>query len=102
MAAPSAEIFRTTQLMTEPPDDTYAGSLISVRGYFRFSSIDGGPDCQLWAIVAANIKQIRPDRIHPGVAVLHKVTTQPSPRRETVGFFTILHDELKGRAAAAG
>jgi len=30
---------RTVQLMTEPPDDTYAGSLISVRGCFRFSSI---------------------------------------------------------------
>jgi hypothetical protein len=36
------------------------------------------------------------------MAVLHKVTTQPSLRRETVSFFTILHDELKGRAAAAG
>jgi len=27
------------QRMTEPPDDTNAGSLISVRGCFRFSSM---------------------------------------------------------------
>src|SRR6185437_13509196 len=31
MAAPSEEMFRTTQLITEPPADTYAGSLISER-----------------------------------------------------------------------
>ena len=39
IAAPSGEIFRTTQGMTEPPDETKAGSSISVRGYFRFSSM---------------------------------------------------------------
>jgi hypothetical protein len=36
------------------------------------------------------------------MAVPLNVTTQPSLRRETVSFYTILHDELKGRAAAAG
>ena len=44
MAAPSGEIFRTMQLMTDPPDETYAGSFISVRGCFRFSSIDPSLD----------------------------------------------------------
>jgi len=31
-----------------------------------------------------------------------KVTTPPSPGRGTVRFSPILHDELTGRAAAAG
>jgi len=45
MAAPSGDMFRTVQLITKPPDE--AGSLISVRGCLRFSSITFGPNCQL-------------------------------------------------------
>ncbi|WP_256441554.1 hypothetical protein [Bradyrhizobium sediminis] len=40
--------------MTEPPDDTYAGSLISDRGYFRFSSIDVGLGWHLLESLAPN------------------------------------------------
>jgi hypothetical protein len=35
-------MLRTVQLMTEPPAETYAGSLTSLRGCLRFSSIEVG------------------------------------------------------------
>jgi hypothetical protein len=60
IAAPSTEILRITQLMTEPPADTYAGSLISVRGCFRLSSMDFGLAGAAQVATLAQIpKQIR-------------------------------------------
>jgi hypothetical protein len=44
------------QLMTEPPDETYAGSLTSVRGCFRFSSIGVGLGWHLRESLAPNHK----------------------------------------------
>jgi hypothetical protein len=44
MAQPSAEMLSTVQRITDPPDDTKAGSLISVRGNLRRSSIPSIPN----------------------------------------------------------
>jgi hypothetical protein len=43
MAQPSGEMLSTVQRITDPPDDTKAGSLISVLGNLRRSSIPIDP-----------------------------------------------------------
>jgi hypothetical protein len=60
--------------MTEPPDETKAGASISVRGYFRFSSMSPHPDPDQTVRLAQNLKQV-------GVCALQKPEQMRPARR---------------------